>query len=57
MSQKNKKIDWGFYGYILAAVLTIACIVGSMISYISLNDWDIRCVFTQCQPVVIKEKK
>lgn len=58
MNKNNKKkIDWGFYGYILAAVLSIAWIIGSMISYMSLNDWDVRCILTDCKPVSIKERK
>lgn len=53
MSKKN--IDWGWYGYVAIVILIIAVIIFSMISYMSLNNWDIRCVFTECHPVTIRE--
>ena len=57
MSKDKKKIDWGYYGYILVGVLIIAWIIGSMISYMALNNWDIRCMFTDCKVVTVKDKE
>lgn len=57
MKNDKKKIDWGYYGWILAAVLAIAWVIGSMISYMSLNNWDIRCVLTECKPITITESE
>jgi hypothetical protein len=51
---KKKKIDWGYWGYILAGLLIIGLIVGNMISYMSLNNWDIRCVLTECKPITVR---
>lgn len=31
----------------------IVLIVGSMISYMSLNNWDIRCILVECKPVQV----
>lgn len=47
----KNKIDWGYVVYVLVAILLIATVIGSMISYMSLNNWDIRCVFTDCKIV------
>lgn len=52
-----KKIDWGFYGYVLVGVLIVACVIASMISYMSLNNWDIRCVLVDCKPITVRESE
>ena len=54
---KKKKIDWGYWGYNLAGLLIIGLIIGSMISYMSLNNWDIRCVLTKCEPVTVRSEE
>ena len=47
----KNRIDWYCIGIILVIILVISFIIGSMISYMSLNNWDIRCVFTDCKIV------
>lgn len=54
MKLRMKKIDWGYWGYMLIGLSIIGFIIGSMISYMSLNNWDIRCVFTECKPVTVR---
>ena len=54
---KKKKIDWGYWGYILVGLLIIGLIIGSMISYMSLNNWDIRCVLTECKPITVRSEE
>lgn len=57
MKNNKKKIDWSFYCCILAIGAAIAYVIGSMVSYMSLNNWDIRCVFTDCKPITVRESK
>ena len=35
-------------------ILVLVWIVGSVISYMSLNDWDLRCVFVDCKVVTTR---
>lgn len=49
----SKKIDLGWLPYVLI-LLGIICLAAlSMVSYMSLNNWDVRCVFVECKPVKI----
>lgn len=51
----SKKLD---YSILLAHILMILVLMGIlgfiifiMASYMSLNNWDIRCIFVECKPV------
>jgi hypothetical protein len=51
----SKKLD---YIVLLAHVLMILVLTGIMsicifymVIYMSLNNWDIRCIFVECKPV------
>lgn len=57
MKNNKKKIDWSYYCYMVAFWAAIAYVIGSMVSYMSLNNWDIRCVFTDCKPITVREGK
>lgn len=57
MKNNKKKIDLSYYCYIVAILVVIAYVIGSMVSYMSLNNWDIRCVFIDCKPITVRESK
>lgn len=40
--------------YIAIIVLVIGWLVMQTISYMSLNDWDLRCVFVDCKVVTTR---
>ena len=41
--------------YIAIIVLVIGWLVMQTISYMSLNNWDLRCVFVDCKVVTTRE--
>ena len=49
----KKKLDFGWspYAMILLGILGTIIFVFEMASYMSLNNWDIRCIFVDCKPV------
>ena len=47
----SKKIDLGWLPYVLILLGVVCVVVLSMVSYMSLNNWDIRCLFVECRPV------
>ena len=47
----KKKIDLRWLPYVLVLLGIIGIVVFAMASYMSLNDWDIRCIFVECKPV------
>ena len=49
----KKKIDFGGLPYVLILLGIIGIIIFAMVSYMSLNNWDIRCIFVECKPVRI----
>lgn len=49
----SKKIDLGWLPYVLILLGIICLVVLSMVGYMSLNNWDMRCVFVECKPVKI----
>ena len=55
MKEKNKKhdIDWYSIGCIAILVAIPIYIIISIICNLSMNNWDIRCIFTECKPVKI----
>lgn len=61
MKNNKKKIDLSYYCCIVAIWVVIgvviAYVIGSMVSYMSLNNWDIRCVFINCKPITVRESK
>lgn len=40
--------------YIAIIVLVIGWLIMQTISYMSLNDWDLRCVFVDCKVVTTR---
>lgn len=47
----KKKLDFGWLPYVLVLLIIIVVIVFEMVSYMSLNNWDMRCIFVECKPV------
>ena len=43
--------------YIAIIVLVIGWLVMQTISYMSLNNWDLRCVFVDCKVVTTREEQ
>lgn len=52
MSKKHD-IDWAMVGCLAILIAIPVLIILSMISYMSLNNWDLRCVFVECKPVKV----
>lgn len=52
----KKKLDSGWLPYVLLLLAIIGSIF-AMVSYMSLNNWDIRCIFVECKPVRVIEGK
>ena len=56
-NMKNK-IYWlfttpSFWGVLMLGVLMTNFIIYKM----SLNNWDIRCVFTECEPITVRSEE
>ena len=49
----KKKLDFGWLPYVLILLGIIGIIILAMVSYMSLNNWDIRCIFVECKPVKV----
>lgn len=54
MSREKKKFDWEFLVYVLLLVFVVGWTIASMVSYMSLNNWDIRCAFSECRPITVR---
>lgn len=51
----SKKLDYAVLLALIFMKLVLMCIMGFIIFrmavYMSLNKWDIRCIFVECKPV------
>ena len=54
---KKRHIDWDGIVYMAILIAIPVIIIISMISYMSLNNWDLRCVFVECKPVRVIEEQ
>ena len=52
----KKHFEWGLWAYIVMGIIAVLFSIAGFVSYMSINNWDIRCAFTDCTPITIKEK-
>ena len=53
MRKKEHNIDWVMVGYVVLIIAMLVLPIISMVSYMSLNNWDLRCAFVECKPVKV----
>ena len=53
MMKTKLKLKFKLLSYILVLLGLLGIIIFALVSYMSLNEWDIRCIFVECKPVRI----